>query len=41
MRLVLIADVGPADNSTTDWACWGDLRVVAPAPYPVTEVAAR
>jgi len=41
VRLVLIADVGPADNSTTDWACWGDLRVVAPAPYPVTEVAAR
>ncbi|MGC8668121.1 MAG: hypothetical protein ACP5VE_08415 [Chthonomonadales bacterium] len=42
VRLRLIADVGPADNSTADWACWGDpvirrstLSVVTrPASHP-------
>jgi hypothetical protein len=23
----LIADVGPADNSSGDWACWADMRI--------------
>jgi hypothetical protein len=27
IRLKLIADVGPADNSSGDWACWADVRV--------------
>ncbi len=27
VRLKLIADVGVADDSSGDWACWGDMRV--------------
>lgn len=27
--LRLVADVGPDDNSTSDWACWGEPRIVA------------
>ncbi|MCR5381631.1 MAG: hypothetical protein K6G44_11660 [Lentisphaeria bacterium] len=27
VQLKLVADVGPADNSTGDWSCWGDLRL--------------
>ncbi|MCC7490833.1 MAG: hypothetical protein IT204_00720 [Fimbriimonadaceae bacterium] len=27
VQLVLVADVGPEDNSSGDWACWGDIRV--------------
>lgn len=27
VRLKLIADVGPANDSTGDWACWADVRV--------------
>ncbi len=27
VTLKLIADVGPADNSYSDWACWGQPRV--------------
>jgi len=32
VRLRLIADVGPHDNATADWASWGSpvLRVIAP-----------
>ncbi|HSV72684.1 MAG TPA: hypothetical protein VLH79_02880 [Chthonomonadales bacterium] len=41
VRLRLIADVGPADNPTTDWACWGEPRIVAPAPFTVTHVTAQ
>jgi hypothetical protein len=26
--LKLITDVGPNDNSHSDWACWGDARIV-------------
>ena len=43
----LITDVGPGDNSNSDWACWGDPRIVltgkrmmlslgSEAPYPRT-----
>ncbi len=28
----LIADVGPADNSSGDWACWSGVRIEAVAP---------
>lgn len=31
VRLKLIADVGEADNSTGDWACWADARLESPA----------
>ncbi len=27
VAIKLIADVGPADNSYSDWACWGEPRV--------------
>ena len=27
VRLLLITDVGPNDNSSADWACWADLRL--------------
>ncbi|MCD4728193.1 MAG: hypothetical protein K8R46_11055, partial [Pirellulales bacterium] len=27
VRIKLISDVGPADNSACDWACWADMRV--------------
>lgn len=26
--LTLITDVGPGDNSNSDWACWGEPRIV-------------
>ncbi len=29
--LKLITDVGPADNSTSDWACWGEPRITLDA----------
>ena len=28
VRLKLITDVGPADDSNSDWACWGEPRIV-------------
>lgn len=27
IEIQLVADVGPADNSSGDWACWADLRL--------------
>jgi hypothetical protein len=27
VRLKLVSDVGPADNSGGDWACWGEMRI--------------
>ncbi|MBI5383376.1 MAG: hypothetical protein HZA90_01675 [Verrucomicrobia bacterium] len=27
VRMKLIADVGPRDNSSGDWACWAEMRV--------------
>lgn len=27
VRLKLISDVGPKDDSSGDWACWGDMRL--------------
>jgi hypothetical protein len=27
VRIKLIADVGPADNSAGDWACWAGMRI--------------
>ena len=32
VEIKLITDVGPADNSHSDWALWGAPRVVAKAP---------
>jgi hypothetical protein len=28
VTLTLITDVGPGDNSNSDWACWGNPRIV-------------
>jgi hypothetical protein len=28
VRLRLVADVGPKDNSSGDWACWAEMRIV-------------
>ncbi|MGQ9731940.1 MAG: hypothetical protein ACUVX8_11805, partial [Candidatus Zipacnadales bacterium] len=30
VRLKMIADVGEAENSVGDWACWADLRIESP-----------
>ncbi len=32
VRLKLIADVGPKDNSSGDWACWADVRIESLRP---------
>jgi len=32
IRVRLIADVGPKDNSSGDWACWTDMRIESAAP---------
>ncbi len=31
-RLKLISDVGPADNSSGDWACWANMRLESREP---------
>lgn len=36
VHLKLIADVGPADDSSGDWANWGDLRFNSKEPLLVT-----
>ena len=38
IRLKFIADVGPNDNSTADWASWGEPRVVLNEPVMRIEV---
>ena len=38
IRLKLVADVGPADNSSGDWACWSNLRIESLGPTLVTTV---
>lgn len=38
VTLKLIADVGSADNSTADWASWGNVLIRRAAPAIVTEV---
>jgi hypothetical protein len=32
VRIKLIADVGPADNSAGDWACWAGMRIESLRP---------
>ena len=32
VRIKLIADVGPSDNSSGDWACWTNLRLETARP---------
>ncbi len=39
VRLRLVADVGPADNSTADWACWGEPVIRRIGSIVVTRVA--
>ena len=39
IRLKLISDVGPADNSVGDWACWANVRVET--REPVMQVTVR
>ncbi|MCR4414013.1 MAG: hypothetical protein NUV77_16475, partial [Thermoguttaceae bacterium] len=36
VRIKLIADVGPADNSSGDWAAWSELRLESLHPTLVT-----
>ncbi|MDH7569851.1 MAG: hypothetical protein QHJ73_09730, partial [Armatimonadota bacterium] len=38
IRLQLESDVGPADNSSGDWACWADLRIENAEPMAATTV---
>lgn len=39
--LKLITDVGPGDNSHSDWACWGDPRIVLTGRRMMLEVASE
>jgi len=39
--LRLKADVGPADNSNSDWVCWGEPRIVETAPKALLKIAQR
>ena len=32
VRIKLISDVGPKDNSSGDWACWSDMRIESRRP---------
>jgi len=32
VRLKLVTDVGPSDNSVADWASWGEPRAIAKRP---------
>jgi hypothetical protein len=41
IRLKLIADVGAADNSAGDWACWSQLRFESREPALVESVHER
>ncbi len=38
IRLKLICDVGPADNSSGDWGCWANLRIESRDPVLVTTI---
>jgi hypothetical protein len=39
--LTLITDVGPGDNSNSDWACWGDPRIVLTGKRMMLQVASE
>ncbi len=32
VRIKLISNVGPADNSSGDWACWARMRIESRLP---------
>ena len=36
IRIKLISDVGPGDNSSGDWACWAGFRIETKTPVLVT-----
>jgi len=38
VRIKLITDVGPADNSSGDWACWANMRIETLGPTLSTTV---
>jgi hypothetical protein len=38
VRIKLITDVGPADNSSGDWACWADMRIETSQPVTALTV---
>lgn len=38
ITIKLVADVGPANNSTGDWACWSKMRIESSQPELVTAV---
>lgn len=41
IRLKLISDVGPANNSSGDWACWANLRIESREPILKTTLHDR
>jgi len=41
IRLKFIADVGPKDNSSADWASWGEPRITTKQPLMRVEVGAK
>ena len=38
IRIKLITDVGPNDNSSGDWGCWSDPRIESLAPVLITTI---
>lgn len=38
VHVLLIADVGPNDNATADWGCWGEPRIRLSTPRVTTEI---
>ena len=41
VQIKLISDVGPADNSSGDWACWADMRIESADPVLLLTVHDR
>lgn len=41
VTLRLVADVGPADNSTSDWAAWGEPTLRLREPIPTVRITAE
>jgi len=41
VRLKLIADVGPRNDSTGDWACWTNLRIESQQPVALTAITRK
>jgi hypothetical protein len=41
IRIKLIADVGAADNSSGDWACWADMKLQSTMPVMTAHIESK